>query len=157
MTQKTGTHGATADHASQTISLLTTTTGFIDIYVLSVDSEPDWIIPQNLVLDTMTVDAQATVVIWEGQQIPLKSLLGRSSTLTQAVAVLLEADNDAERIGVLIDTAPHAMRVRISNLRDTNDSAVLQYAYQKVLLADQLYQVPDLDRITQSILPHPAA
>jgi len=152
MKQKTGTGLVSIDQASQTISLLTTTTGFIDIYVLSVEGEPDWIIPQNLVIDTINVPAQSTSVAWEDQQIPLQSLLGNPPGVTEAVAVLLEADNETARIGVLTAAPPTAMRVRISNLRDTDDSRVLPYAYQKVLLAEQLYQVPDLDRITKSIL-----
>ncbi|MFA9203163.1 MAG: hypothetical protein ACEQSD_04105 [Flavobacteriales bacterium] len=152
MTQKTGTGLASVDQASQTISLLTTTTGFIDIYALTVEGEPDWILPQNLVMDTVSVPAQSTSVEWQGQQIPLKSLLGKKPSMTEAIAVLLEADNDAARIGVLTAVQPKTMRVRISNLRDANDSSVLLNAYQKVLLEDQMYQVPDLDRITAVLL-----
>ncbi|MFZ3193119.1 MAG: hypothetical protein WA154_07920 [Moraxellaceae bacterium] len=152
MTQKTGTGVASTDQASQTISLLTTTTGLIDIYALSAQGEPDWIVPQNLVLDTLSVPAKSTSVAWQGQQIPLKSLLGKAATTAEVFAVLLEADNDAARIGVLTAAPPKAMRVRISNLRDANDSQVLLNAYQKVLLADELYQVPDLDRITNALL-----
>ena len=150
MTQQTG--APVNNHASQTISLLTTTTGLIDIYALSVVGEPDWIVPQNIVLDTLTVPATAQSVTWQGQQIPLTSLLGKTAVAGSAVAVLLEADNDAARNGVLIDTPPKPMRVRISNLRDANDSQVLLNAYQKVLLADELYQVPDLDKVTQALL-----
>lgn len=152
MTKKTGTGLASVDQASQTISLLTTTTGLIDIYTLSVQGEPDWIIPQNLVLDTVSVPAQSTSVAWQGQQIPLKSLLGNNPSVTEAFAVLLEADNDTTRIGILTSVPPKPMRVRISNLRDTNDSGVLVNAYQKVLLEDQLYQVPDLERVTHALL-----
>lgn len=152
MTQKTGTGLASVDQASQTISLLTTTTGFIDIYALTVEGEPDWILPQNLVMDTVSVPAQSTSVEWQGQQIPLKSLLGKKPSTTEAIAVLLEADNDAARIGVLTAVQPKTMRVRISNLRDANDSSVLLNAYQKVLLEDQMYQVPDLDRIAAVLL-----
>lgn len=152
MTQNTGTGATSTDHASQTISLLTTTTGLIDIYALSVQGEPAWIVPQNLVLETLSVPAQSTSVVWQGQQIPLKSLLSQTHTATEAFAVVLEADNDAARIGVLTDQPPKPMRVRISNLRDTNDSQVLLNAYQKVLLADELYQVPDMDRISQALL-----
>ena len=152
MTPKTGNTGsASIDQASQTINLLTTTTGFIDIYVLSVEGEPDWIIPQNLVIDTVDTTAQSTSLAWQGQQIPLKSLLGQTPSVTEAIAVILEADNDIARIGVLTATPPKPMRVRISNLRDTNDSSVLPHAYQKVLFADQIYQVPDLDRISTSL------
>ena len=153
MTQQAG--APVPQHASQTISLLTTTTGLIDIYVLSVAGEPDWIIPQNLVLDTLTISADATSVQWKNQQIPLKSLLGQNIATAEAVAVLLEADNDAARIGVLTDAAPKPMRVRISNLRDANDSQVLLNAYQKVMLADELYQVPDLDKVTETLLQKP--
>ena len=154
MTQQTGTGLASVDQASQTISLLTTTTGLIDIYALTVQGEPDWIVPQNLVLETLRVPAKSTSVAWQGQQIPLKSLLGKAVTITEAFAVLLEADNDAARIGVLTTEPPKPMRVRISNLRDANDSQVLVNAYQKVLLADELYQVPDLDRISKALLPN---
>jgi|GEM_PF-3139610 len=153
MTQQTGTGLASVDQASQTISLLTTTTGLIDIYALTVQGEPDWIVPQNLVLETLSVPAKSTSVAWQGQQIPLKSLLGKAVTVTEAFAVLLEADNDAARIGVLTTEPPKPMRVRISNLRDANDSQVLVNAYQKVMLADELYQVPDLDRISKALLP----
>lgn len=154
MTQQTGTGLASVDQASQTISLLTTTTGLIDIYALTVQGEPDWIVPQNLVLETLSVPAKSTSVAWQGQQIPLKSLLGKAVTITEAFAVLLEADNDSARIGVLTTEPPKPMRVRISNLRDANDSQVLVNAYQKVLLADELYQVPDLDRISKALLPN---
>lgn len=152
MKQPRATGAAPVDQAAQTISLLTTTTGMIDIYVLSVEGEPDWIVPQNLVLETLSIVTPATSVEWQGQQIPLKSLLGKKSPPVSAFVVLLEAENDAARIGVVTAMPPTALRVRISNLRDTNDSQVLVNAYQKVLLADQLYQVPDLDRITTALL-----
>lgn len=151
MIENTG-KAASTDQASQTISLLTTTTGLIDIYALSAQGEPDWIVPQNLVLDTLKVPAKSSVVTWQNQQIPLKSLLGQKSDQSEAVAVLLEGENDATRIGVLIASPPKPMRVRISNLRDANDSQVLLNAYQKVMLEDQLYQVPDLDRISKALL-----
>lgn len=151
MTEKTGLGGAPIDQASQTISLLTTTTGLIDIYALSVQGEPDWIVPQNIVLDTLNVSAKSNSVVWQGQTIPLFSLLGEVIESPEAVAVVLEGDNDATRLAVLTAIPPKPMRVRISNLRDVTAEQPLAYAYQPVLLADELYQVPDLQKALKSV------
>jgi hypothetical protein len=66
---------------------------------------------------------------------------------------VIEGQDDQHRIGAVdCRHAPKSLRIRISSLHDTNDSTVLPYAYQKVLLDQQLYQVPDIDRLTAQLL-----
>ena len=145
---------ATVQHTqemSQTISLLTTTTGLVDIYLVTIAGEPEWVIPQNLVLAIDMLDAHATSAEWEGNTIPVQSFL---DTDYEGLGTLLviEGSDDQHRIGILTADTPKSMRIRISSLHDTNDSNVLPYAYQKVLLDQQLYQVPDIDRLTAHLL-----
>ncbi|MEC7118332.1 MAG: hypothetical protein VXW65_00305 [Pseudomonadota bacterium] len=153
MKQQTGSAAdSSTDQVAQTISLLTTTTGLIDIYALAVDGEPDWIVPQSLVLEIVPLpNAKAKHIEWQDQQIPTHSLLP-NTVKGAAVAVLIEGDTDASRIALIVETTPVSMRVRISNLRDTNNSQVLPHVYQKVLLENKLYQVPDIDRLTKAIM-----
>jgi hypothetical protein len=144
----------TAPHAqdmSQTISLLTTTTGLVDIYLVAIAGEPEWVIPQNLVLEISQIDAQATTIEWEGQAIPIQSFLP-DGYQGLGTLVVLEGQDDQHRIGVLTQATPKSMRIRISSLHDTNDAMVLPYAYQKVLLDQNLYQVPDIDRLTAQLV-----
>lgn len=145
---------ATVQHSqemTQTISLLTTTTGLVDIYLVAAAGEPEWIIPQNLVLAIDMLEADATTAEWEGKPIVVQSLLADDYEGV-ATLVVIEGQDDDHRIGLLTATAPKSIRIRISSLHDTNDSTVLPYAYQKVLLDQQLYQVPDIDRLTAQLL-----
>mgnify|MGYP000016336460 FL=1 len=141
---------------TQTISLLTTTTGLVDIYLVAIAGEPEWVIPQNLVLAIDLVDAHAKTAEWEGQQIPVQSFLPEDYE-GLGTLVLIEGQDDQHRIGVLTADTPKSLRIRISSLHDTNDSHVLPYAYQKVLLDQKLYQVPDLDRLTTQLLKQHSA
>lgn len=144
-----------AQDMNQTISLLTTTTGLVDIYLVAIAGEPEWVIPQNLVLAIDLVDAHTKTAEWEDKTIPVQSFLPADYE-GLGTLVLIEGQDDQHRIGVLTSDTPKSLRIRISSLHDTNDSHVLPYAYQKVLLDQKLYQVPDLDRLTTQLLKQQA-
>lgn len=142
---------SSAQDMSQAVSLLTTTTGLIDIYFVAVHNQPDWILPQNLVLAVEEVQGYPNTIEWQGQHIPVHSLLAVNAS-EPAILLILEGSDDQQRIALLSSRQPRASRIRISTLHDTNDSRVLPYAYQKVMLEQDMYQVPDIDRLSQMLL-----
>jgi hypothetical protein len=137
---------------NQTISLLTTTTGLIDIHVIDAKDQPAWIVPQSLVLDVVPAPANIQVLHWNEQTLPVLSLLGSSGVATQTVvAVVLEGETDQHRVAVLTSQPPASQRIRISGLHDTDGSVSSPYCFQLVKLEGIDYQVPALDGLATAL------
>lgn len=147
------------DHNSQqqlgqTLSLLANTTGVLELLRLRNSQGDDWLIPSALVLaqsrlDTLAADAQ--YVDYETQQVPVyRGLLPKVITDTLTVLVL-EGENDVQRIAVVLDQQPELLKVTISRLRDRAREVEQPYDLQPVLLDDQPCLVPDLDQLTSHL------
>ncbi|MEY4516958.1 MAG: hypothetical protein RL180_1304 [Pseudomonadota bacterium] len=137
---------------NQTISLLTTTTGLIDIHVIDAKDQPAWIVPQNLVLDVVPTPANTQVLHWNEQTLPVLSLLGASGVATQTVvAVVLEGETDQHRVAVLTSQPPASQRIRISGLHDADSKTSAPYCFQLVKLEGIDYQVPALDGLAAAL------
>jgi hypothetical protein len=137
---------------NQTISLLTTTTGLIDIHVIDAKDQPAWIVPQNLVLDVVPAPANTQVLHWNEQSLAVFSLLGASGVATQTVvAVILEGDTDQQRVAILTSQPPASQRIRISGLHDVESGVRAPYCFQMVKLEGIDYQVPALDVLAATL------
>jgi hypothetical protein len=138
---------------SQTINLLTTTTGLIDIHIVHAVGEPAWLIPQSLVLDVLPVPSDSETLVWNGQQLPILSLLGQQKVGVRTVsAVVVEAESDQQRFVLLSQQEPDSQRVRISGLHDEDQADHgLQYCFQLVRLEGGHYQIPDLDQVSRQL------
>lgn len=138
---------------SQTINLLTTTTGLIDIHIVHAVDEPAWLVPQSLVLDVLAAPSDSETLTWNGQQLPVLSLLGQQKTGVHTVrAVVIESESDQQRFALLSQQEPDSQRVRISGLHDEDQADHgFKYCFQLVRLEGDHYQIPDLDKVSQSL------
>jgi hypothetical protein len=148
----TNTSIASGVDVNQTISLLTTTTGLIDIHIIDAKGQPSWIVPQSLVLDVVPAPSSIQALHWNEQVLPVLSLLGDAGAVTQTVvAVVLEGESDQQRIAILTAKPPASQRIRISGLHDDDSSVHLPYGFQLVKLEGEPYQVPALDGLAERL------
>lgn len=135
--------------ASSAMSLLTTTTGFVDVYVIEANQQLPWLIPQNLVLAALSAEANTQEVEWRDFHLPVLSLV--DSNQENPVALVLEGF-DQHRFALLTEKMPEAHRVRISSLHDSEHQPSNEpLSFQIVQMEDKLYQVPDFQKISQTI------
>jgi hypothetical protein len=72
--------------------------------------------------------------------------------VTDPLTVLvLEGENDVQRIALVLDQRPELLKVTISHLRDRAREVEQPYDLQPVLLDDQPCLVPDLDQLTSHL------
>jgi hypothetical protein len=135
---------------SQTMSLLTTTTGFVDVYIINAYEQLSWVIPQNLVLAALSADKGFKTIEWRDQQLPVLPL--HDPVNNHPIALVIEALGGYQRFVLLIDKMPDTRRVRISSLHDINMEAVNEpFNFQIVKMEEQLFQVPDFEKIGKYI------
>lgn len=135
--------------ASHTMSLLTTTTGFVDVYVIEADQQLPWLIPQNLVLAALSAESGIQEIEWRDNNLPVLSLVNAQTA--KPVALVIESLN-GQRFALLAEKMPDSHRVRISSLHDEDEQeAVDPFVFQVVKMQDQLYQVPNFEKINQHL------
>lgn len=150
---------------SYTMSLLTTTTGFVDVYVIDVYEQLPWLIPQNLVLAALSAESGITEIEWRDYNLPVLNLVHPQAS--KPVALVIE-NMHGERFALLIEKMPESRRVRISSLHDVDPAQSADagqaveakemklnqpFTYQLVTMEDQLHQVPDFEKINQHLAP----
>lgn len=134
---------------SNAMSLLTTTTGFVDVYVIEAHQQLPWLIPQNLVLAALSAEANTHEVEWRDFHLPVLSLVDEQQQ--SPVALVLEGFNQ-HRFALLTEKMPEAQRVRISSLHDSDHTPTNEVlSFQIVKMEEQLYQVPDFEKISQTL------
>ncbi|RYY80467.1 MAG: hypothetical protein EOO69_02020 [Moraxellaceae bacterium] len=135
--------------ASHTMSLLTTTTGFVDVYVIEADQQLPWLIPQNLVLAALSAESGIQEIEWRDNNLPVLSLV--NTKIAKPVALVIESLN-GQRFALLAEKMPDSHRVRISSLHDEDEQAATDpFVFQVVKMQDQLYQVPNFEKINQHL------
>lgn len=133
--------------ASSAMSLLTTTTGFVDVYVIEAHEQLPWLIPQNLVLAALSAEANTQEVEWRDYHLPVLSLVNEHQE--NPVALVLEGF-DQHRFALLTEKMPEAQRVRISSLHDSDHLPKNEaLSFQIVTMEEKLYQIPDFEKISQ--------
>lgn len=135
--------------ASYTMSLLTTTTGFVDVYVIDADQQLPWLIPQNLVLAALSAESGIQEIEWRDYNLPVLSLVDKQ--VAKPVALVIESLN-GQRFALLTEKMPDSHRVRISSLHDEDQHASNDpFIFQVVKMQEQFYQVPDFEKINQHL------
>lgn len=132
-----------------TVSLLSASTGMLDVSALASNVSPDWIIPSNLILDVIPVNEHLVVYPWKNLDLPVYSLVGDDAP---AKLVVVESKSDLYRIGLLVDSSPIEHQVRISELKDADDEVDNPYCLQAVMLENELNMVPDLDKLSHKLI-----
>lgn len=132
-----------------TVSLLSASTGMLDVSALPSNVSPDWIIPTNLILDVIPVKEHLVVYPWKNLDLPVYSLAGDE---TPTKLIVVESKSDLYRIGLLVDSSPVGHQVRISELKDVDDEVDNPYCLQPVKLENELNMVPDLDKLSHKLI-----
>lgn len=144
---------ALPQHANQTMSLLTTTTGFVDVYVIEAFGQLPWLIPQSLVQAALSAKSHISEIEWRDYTLPVFSLV--NTTQENPVALVVESYNQ-HRFALLTEKMPEAHRVRISSLHDDDTQPANEpFSFQIVKLEENLYQIPDFEKINQKLFSTP--
>ena len=129
-------------------SLITTSTGFLDVYEIPVHGDVPLLIPQNMILSAMSVKANEKLVEWHDKQLP--TYLVHQPNLSEVTALVVEGEQETTRFALLCDSMPNSLRLRISEVVDVEKDAPAQ-TYQYVQVNGKDYQVPNLRAIQQQV------
>lgn len=129
-------------------SLITTSTGFLDVYEIPVHGDVPLLIPQNMILSAMSVKANEKLVEWHDKQLP--TYLVHQPDLSEVTALVVEGEQETTRFALLCDSMPNSLRLRISEVVDVEKDAPAQ-TYQYVQVNGKDYQVPNLRAIQQQV------
>lgn len=129
-------------------SLIATSTGFIETYLIPVYKGATILLPQTMVLSAMSVTANSSEVEWHDKFLP--TFIVHSPDLQEATALVIEGDEEATRFAILCDSMPKSLRLRISEVQDL-DKEPSNLIYQYVRVNDEEYQVPHLTNIQRKL------
>ena len=111
------TQNSTIDLSQEQIqSLITTSTGFLDVYEIPVHGDVPILIPQNMILSAMSVKANEKQVEWHDKQLP--TYVVHQPDLSEVTALVVEGEQEATRFALLCDSMPNSLRLRISEVVD---------------------------------------
>lgn len=131
-------------------SLIATSTGFIETYVISVHGNAPILLPQNMVLSAMNVPAKSEKVEWHDRFLP--TMILHDPSLEEVMALVIDGDTENTRFAILTDRMPDTLRLRISEVLDI-DKPTEDEVYQYVRVDDKEYQIPHLVNIQQKLFP----
>ena len=147
--QKNPSHNSAFDLSNEQIqSLIATSTGFIETYVIPVYGDANILIPQNMVLSAMNVEAHATEVEWHDKYLPTYNL--HQPDLKEVTALVIDGETEQTRFAILCDSMPETLRLRISEVLDI-DKPTPSQVYQYVRINETEYQIPHLINIQQTL------
>lgn len=164
---------------SNTVSLLSATTGVLEIAKIPVVDKPDWIIPQALILTIDEYTDRIWTYRWKNQDVAIYHLLPKNMPADRIVVV--ESITDAHRIGLQIQGEVTFHTVRLSDLKDAteeelqshnfiaqsfDDNAQEQivaswppvvaheqdFVFQPVMFNGELCVVPELDKLSHYLV-----
>ena len=129
-------------------SLIATSTGFIETYVIPVYGDADILIPQNMVLSAMNVAGHSTEVEWHDKYLPTYDI--HQPDLKEVTALVIDGDTEQTRFAILCDSMPKTLRLRISEVLDI-DKPTPEQIYQYVRVNETEYQIPHLSNIQKQL------
>ncbi|WP_269914278.1 hypothetical protein [Acinetobacter sp. HY1485] len=129
--------------------LISVSTGFIDVYKVPCFEQAPMLLPQNIVLSAQTSKTSVKSYKWHDVYLPVYPL--NNPQLKEAVALIIEGETAQQRFVLLCDEMPETMRLRISEMVDEDRPTSDEHIYQYVSLQNNVYQVPALDKIYNSI------
>ena len=140
--------------SNQNISLLTTS-GMLELYILTVGNGASWVLPQTLGVEAITLKPTSDKeVVWQGKKIPLVMLTDKKNVTH---ALVIEGVQDQLRYAIATTSEPILSNVKMSALKDIDaladakaTSKADQYVYQHIQHADQTWIVPDLEELERS-------
>ena len=158
-------------HRFDAVSLLTAEKGMLAVSIIPAIGQPDWVVPTTLILDVIEHHDDATSFVWQHQdqehELAVHTLVPRGLGVDKII--ILEGNDDAERLAIQTIGDITSLKVRISDVKDArlDDEekahivrslpAALSHdgdkvIYQAVSIEDELFVVPDLDLIAYRLI-----
>lgn len=103
-------------HTFEAVSLLTADNGLLELYIVPAVDQPDWLIPSNLLLDTVYYQERIWTYLWQGQEVSVFHLIPRE--IQPTTLLVLEGNTDVHRIALQTAGEIHSIQVRISDVKD---------------------------------------
>ncbi len=155
-------------HSFEAVSLLTTNNGMLDVTIVPAVNQPDWIIPSSLILSVDESQQQVSRYDWQQQDLAVFHLLLQDQTPDKMV--VLEGNTTDHRFALQTAGDLRQLQARISEVKDVetpeqlsganiegreeyfDKNDVSSYLYQTVMIDDEIYLVPDLDKIAHYLI-----
>lgn len=157
----------TKKHHFEAVSLLTPKQGKLSVSIIPALGQPHWLVPTALILGVYDTPEWVWNYQWRHpqgtQEVPVYPLVSRDIGVDKVI--ILEGNTDAHRLALQTRGNIEALEVKISDVKDTEldeeewqiiqNSLPYQGAsyniknivYQTVMLAGEVYIVPNLDNI----------
>ncbi len=160
-------------HQFEAVSLLTTQNGLLNITVIPIEGQPNWLVPSSLILEINDFDEYIWTYLWRDQAVPVYHLLPKE--IPPSKIIVLEGISPVHRIALQTVGDISTNQCRISEMLDTplpekyvnlgQDSDIYQprvefdsgrigipFIYQAVTLEGELYIVPDIEMIAFNLV-----
>lgn len=167
---------AVKKHNFEAVSLLTVKEGVLDVTIIPASHQPKWMVPTELILDTVAYDEHIWTYLWhaqaqaQAQEVSVYHLSLRHEAVD--TLVILEGNTDAHRLALQTKGTLEHRQVRISDVKDAqlprgqrvqmmaelpnllggSDERKLDYIFQTVNVDNELYIVPDIDLIAHCLV-----
>uniref|UniRef100_UPI0025BE1E1B hypothetical protein n=1 Tax=Acinetobacter sp. UBA5934 TaxID=1945946 RepID=UPI0025BE1E1B len=129
--------------------LITVSTGFIDTYIIDCHGKEAIILPQNIVLSALDSPTQVPFVEWHELKLPVYAV--NDPQRKTGVALVIEGDDVSQRFALMCNEMPKTIRLRISEVVDTDQQVTDPAVFQYVRMGDQLFHIPQMGHIQSSI------
>ncbi|MGO2277607.1 MULTISPECIES: hypothetical protein [unclassified Psychrobacter] len=155
-------------HSFEAVSLLTTNNGMLDVTIVPAVNQPDWIIPSTLILSVDDCQQQVSSYNWQQQDLAVFHLLLQDQIPNKII--ILEGNTTEHRFALQTAGNLRQMQARIAEVKDIetpeqfsstdvgegeayfDKNDVSSYLYQTVMIDDEVYLVPDLDKIAHHLI-----
>ncbi|WP_201605785.1 hypothetical protein [Psychrobacter immobilis] len=155
-------------HSFEAVSLLTTNNGMLDVTIVPAANQPDWIIPSSLILSVNESQQQVSRYDWQQQDLAVFNLLLQNQTPEKMI--VLEGNTTDHRFALQTAGDLRQLQARISEVKDVetpeqfsttngkdreeyfDKNEISSYLYQTVMIDDEIYLVPDLDKIAYHLI-----
>lgn len=129
--------------------LISVSTGFIDTYVIECFNQPAMLLPQNIVLSALDSETYVKTVDWHEAALPVYAINHPSHS--KGVALVIEGEDTTQRFALMCNEMPQTMRLRISEVVDTDQHERSDFVFQYVQVGEQLFHIPNLSAIERSL------
>jgi len=161
-------------HSFEAVSLLTTNNGMLDVTIVPAFNQPDWLIPSSLILSVDDYNERTATYEWQQQKVVVCHLLPQDQI--PDTMIVLEGNTADHRLALQTAGALQYLQVRISEVKDIevpeefntpeqidkidsdktalpfDENVMLSYLFQMVMINDNAYLVPDLDKIAHQLV-----
>lgn len=129
--------------------LITVSTGVVDLFMIDVQMDAPLLLPQNIVISVFDAPTGQSHLTWKNQNLAVWAV--HSSSVKQALALVIEGEQESQRFILLCDQMPEATRWRISEVVDEDTAVSDPLVFKYVKRGEQRYIVPNLQVLEQRL------